>query len=191
MAKVNFKNCKFITSSLNLAGRPIDQKKEVVFLGKSNVGKSTLINSLVSQKIAFSSKKAGKTQLLNYFLIDNRFYLVDSPGYGYTSYGNKKDELFSQMMETYFVNHPLLAGAVLLIDSRRGIYEEEENMIHYLLGLGIKLILIYTKCDTIGQKEMALAKKEAEIFPSLAVFYSGKNADFSSLRSLIVKTFSI
>ncbi len=160
-------------------------------MGKSNVGKSTLINSLVGQKIAFSSKKAGKTQLLNYFLIDNRFYLVDSPGYGYTAYGNKKDEVFSAMMETYFVNNPYLVGVTLLIDCRRGIMEEEESMIRYILALHLPLILVYTKCDTVGQKEMALAKKEADLFPSLKVFYSGKKADYSALRALLAQTFSL
>lgn len=160
-------------------------------MGKSNVGKSTLINSLVGQKIAFSSKKAGKTQLLNYFLIDDRFYLVDSPGYGYTAYGSKKDEVFSTMMETYFVNNPYLAGVTLLIDCRRGVMEEEESMIRYILALHLPLILVYTKCDTVGQKEMALAKKEASLFPSLKVFYSGKKADYSALRALLAQTFSL
>ena len=191
MAKINFRNCKFVISSLSKDSRPIDQKKEIVFLGKSNVGKSTLINSLVGQKIAFSSKKAGKTQLLNYFLIDNRFYLVDSPGYGYTDYGSKKDEVFSEMMETYFVNHPFLAGVTLLVDCRRGIMEEEESMIHYLLKLKLPLILVYTKCDTVGQKEMTLAKKEADLFPSIKVFYSGKKADYSHLRALLAQTFDL
>ncbi len=191
MSKINFRNAKFIISLPSKEGRMKDKYKEVVFLGKSNVGKSTLINSLLSQKIAFSSKKAGKTQLLNYFLIDNRFYIVDSPGYGYTSYGNKKDQAFSDMMETYFENNLSLAGAVLLIDIRRGIKEEEEELLTYIRSLSIPLILVYTKCDTVGQKEMNLGKKEAALFPDIAVFYSGKNADYSALRALMAKTFSL
>ena len=168
-----------------------DNYKEVVFIGKSNVGKSTLINSLLSQKIAYSSKKAGKTQLLNYFLIDKRFYIVDSPGYGYTSYGSKKDDDFSTMMEGYFEGNSNLKGALLLIDVRRGIKEEEEELIEYIRSLDIPLLLIYTKCDTVGQKEMALAKKEAALYSDIGLFCSGKNADYSSLRALMVKTFAL
>ncbi len=191
MSKINFRNAKFIISLPTRESRMKDNIKEVVFLGKSNVGKSTLINSLLSQKIAFSSKKAGKTQLLNYFLIDNRFYIVDSPGYGYTAYGNKKDEAFSNMMENYFEGNDKLAGALLLVDIRRGIKEEEEELIKYISSLSYPLILVYTKSDTVGQKEMALAKKEAALFPNIAVFYSGKNADYSALRALMAKTFSL
>lgn len=191
MAKVNFKNVKFVTSALNKSGRPINGKKEIVFLGKSNVGKSTLLNSLVGQKIAFSSKKAGKTQLLNYFLVDERFYIVDAPGYGYTAYGSKKDQVFADMMETYFVDNRNLAGACLLVDVRRGIMEAEEEMLHYLENLSIPLIVVFTKCDTVGQKEMNLAKKEASLFPNISFFYSGKNANFDDLRFLIVKGFGL
>lgn len=191
MSKVNFRNTKFVISLTNKESRPFSHKKEIVFIGKSNVGKSSLINSLVSQKIAFSSKKAGKTQLLNYFLVDDRFYIVDSPGYGYTAYGNKNDQFFSEMMEPYFTNNEFLAGALLLVDVRRGICIDEENLLSYLSKLNIKTILVFTKCDCVGQKEINLAKKEAALFPSIDVYYSSKNADYSSLRSLIIKKFEL
>ncbi len=191
MAKVNFRNVKYVTSYLKKEERPFDKKKDVVFLGKSNVGKSSLINSLVSQKIAFSSKKAGKTQLLNYFLVDNRFYIVDAPGYGYTAYGTKKDEVFSEMMESYFVDNQNLSGACMLVDVRRGILENEESMINYLLELKIPILIIYTKCDTVGQKEMNLAKKEAALFKNVPVYYSDKNKDYDDLRKLLVTTFHL
>ena len=91
---IDFRKVKFVISAPTYLMGPGEHKKEIVFLGKSNVGKSTLINALVGQKIAFSSKKAGKTKLLNYFLVDDSFYLVDAPGYGYTEYGSKEDQSF-------------------------------------------------------------------------------------------------
>jgi len=185
MAQVNFRNATFITSCLTLADRPKENYPEVIFVGPSNVGKSTLINSLTGQKIAFSSKKAGKTQLLNYFLIDKSFYLVDAPGYGFTAYGSKLDKPFAEMMEPYFANNGFLKAVFVLSDVRRGVREEEKSMIAYLKEIGVPAILILTKGDAARQSEIALAKKNAD---ALGVPYliSKKNENPEALRRAVV-----
>lgn len=170
MAIVNFRNAKFVTSCPSYASRPKSNKiyPEVIFVGKSNVGKSSLINALTGQKIAFSSKKAGKTQLLNYFLIDDSFYLVDAPGWGFTAYGSKLDDSFSFMMETYFEENPYLKAVFLLIDGRRGMKGEDVSMLNYLKSINMPTVLVYTKSDTLKQQDKHRIKLEAE---SLATPY--------------------
>jgi GTP-binding protein len=87
---INFHDAHYVISCPDYSYRPKDDFPEVVFLGRSNVGKSSLINALCGAKIAFASKKAGKTRYLNYFLLDKKYYLVDAPGYGFTHYGSRK-----------------------------------------------------------------------------------------------------
>ena len=98
---INFNKAKFIKSAPTYEQKPEKNLKEIVFVGKSNVGKSSLINALIKNKnLAKTSSKPGYTKLLNYFEIDEKFYLVDAPGYGYTASGGKLLDSFSKMMET-------------------------------------------------------------------------------------------
>lgn len=186
MAYVDFSKSKYVLSIPSYSLRPKDHKGEVVILGRSNVGKSSLINRLLNQKIAFSSKKAGKTKLLSYFLVNDLFYIVDSPGYGYTSYGSKEDVSFSEMMELYFEN-PLLKGALLLIDGRRGIQEDEKELGKYLLSLSIPLIIIFTKSDKLNQSDIArLKKEELSVFGVSKVYLSSPSSSLEELRREIL-----
>ncbi len=161
MAIIKFTNAKYILSAPSKEFRPKDNLKEIVFVGKSNVGKSSLINLLTGQKIAYSSKNAGKTRYLNYFLIDNLFYLVDSPGYGFTSYGSKEDVSFGEMMEDYFKN-PYLKGCIFLIDIRREPSEEDLTLLEYLKEEKVPTILVLTKSDLANQSIIAKARKRYE-----------------------------
>ncbi len=182
---INFKSVKYILSAPSYSLRPKDNLKEVVFLGRSNVGKSTLINTLCGQKIAFSSKSAGKTKLLNYFLIDKKFYLVDSPGYGFTLYGSKEDSNFSKMMESYFEN-PLLSGCVMLLDSRRDPNDDDIDILNFLTEKDIPTILVFTKCDQAKQQDIAKCRKIADQTGISKVYYSKKGIKIEDLRNYIV-----
>lgn len=156
---INFSKAKFIKSAPTYAEKPEKNLKEIIFVGKSNVGKSSLINALVNnKKMAFTSSKPGYTKLLNYFEIDNQFYLVDAPGYGYTASGSKHLDNFSKMMETYFDN-PSLAGVVFIIDSRHKMSSDDEGFYEFINDKGIPFILVASKADKLNQSEKAAIKK--------------------------------
>lgn len=158
--RLNFHNSAYVKSAPSLKEAPKDGLPHILFAGRSNVGKSSLINALTGSKLAFSSKKAGKTKLLNYFLVDKTFYLVDSPGYGATSYANLSTIQFSKMMEDYLKDESLRA-VVLLVDLRREPGKEDEAFYRYLSSSGVKLLSVVTKCDKLNQKERHEAKQRA------------------------------
>jgi len=185
---INFRKCDFVTSQPDLKSKPGNYKPCVLFVGRSNVGKSTLINKLVGKEIAFSSKKAGKTKLINYFLVDDRFYLVDSPGYGSTLYANLSTINFAKMMEE-FIEDPILRGIVLLLDLRHEPGKDDKQFIKYLQKSGVPLIYVLTKVDTMNQKELASAKKIAQSLN--IVDYVCSKGDSSSLDPLKGKITSL
>lgn len=158
---MNFRNVKFVTSSVDLSHARKDNKPAILMVGRSNVGKSTLINKLVDQRIAFSSKKAGKTKLLNYFLIEDSFYLVDSPGYGSTGFATMSTIQFSTMMEEY-LKEPSLKAIALLLDLRREPGEDDKAFYRYLLNSKKPIIAILTKMDSMNQSEKSKARKIAQ-----------------------------
>ena len=156
---INFNKAKFIKSAPTYEQKPEKNLKEIVFVGKSNVGKSSLINALVKNKsLAKTSSKPGYTKLLNYFEIDEKFYLVDAPGYGYTASGGKLLDSFSKMMETYFDN-PSLAGVIFIVDSRHNISKDDEAFYDFIVEKGVPFILVANKYDKLNQSEKAKIKK--------------------------------
>ena len=156
---INFSRAKFIKSAPTYLEKPDKNLREIVFVGKSNVGKSSLINALVNNKsLAFTSSKPGYTKLLNYFEIDEKFYLVDAPGYGYTASGGKYLDSFSKMMETYFDN-PSLAGVVFIVDSRHKLSKDDVAFYDFMKDKDIPFILVANKFDKLNQSEKAAIKK--------------------------------
>ena len=183
---INFRDAKYVISVPNYKMRPINGLKELAVFGKSNVGKSTLINLLTGQKLAFSSKQAGKTKLLNYFLIDKSFYLVDTPGYGFTTYGSKEDVSFGDMMETYFEN-PQLAACFLLIDSRHEPGKDDLDFLSFLENQNVPFYLIFTKCDQAKQSDIARCKKFVLERKAKTALFSGKGLKAEELRALFAR----
>lgn len=161
---INFANASFVKSATKLSEIPPESKGEVLLVGKSNVGKSTFINNITNKKkLAYTSSKPGHTQLLNYYNIDNAFYMVDAPGYGYAAKGVDLDALFGKMMEEYFQNKRLKL-VIVLLDSRRELGENDVEIINYLHEQNISLLILFTKCDKINQKEKsALLKHIKEV----------------------------
>lgn len=187
---INFSDVTFIKSCPLIDDAPSPRLPEVAFFGRSNVGKSSLINSLCGKQIAFKSKKAGKTRLLNYFLVDKTFYLVDAPGFGFTLRGSELDQNFSSMMEGY-LTHVDLKVVLVLADVRRGVKEDELSLLRLAKKKGIRSILVYTKADNAKQGELALALQEGQIAGADAVFLSNPNKhNISELRSLVAKALS-
>lgn len=130
---------------------PSDNLKEFVLLGRSNVGKSSFINSLLNKKnLAYTSGKPGKTQTLNFFLINKSFYFVDVPGYGYAKVSKKQREEFGKMIEAYLVNRKELARAFLIVDLRHKPSEDDVLMYEFLKYYDIPVTIVATKADKIG-----------------------------------------
>ena len=157
---INFTNATFIKSCPTRKEKPQDLKPEVLIVGKSNVGKSSLINALCNKKkIAFTSSKPGHTRLLNYYNIDNSFYLVDAPGYGYAKGGLDLDRLFASMMESYFDNNKELKLVLVLLDARRELSADDQELISFVKESGYPFNLVITKMDKVNQKEKAALNK--------------------------------
>lgn len=185
--KVDFRKTIFKTSCTCVAEHPKDGLPAVLLVGRTNVGKSTLINGLTSQKLAFSSKKAGKTRLLNYFLVDSRFYLVDSPGYGSTGYATQNTIFFAGMMEDY-VKDPSLKAIMLLLDLRRDLGKDDMEFLRYLHNTGRRMILVLTKTDQMNQSALFKAKKVAEGLGFDEILLSDlKPASMEKIRSSLAR----
>ena len=157
---INFLNATFIKSCPNRDERPQAQKPEVLIVGRSNVGKSSLINALTQRKkLAFTSSKPGHTRLLNYYDIDGKFYLVDAPGNGYAKGGIDLDKLFAEMMESYFADNQDLKLVLILLDARRELNGDDIEIIDYVKENNIPFAVVITKCDKVNQKEKAALNK--------------------------------
>ena len=172
---INFNNVTFVKSCPTRKEKPQVTKSEVLIVGKSNVGKSSLINALCQKKkMAFTSSKPGHTRLLNYYDIDNSFYFVDAPGYGYAKGGLDLDQLFADMMESYFDNNTELKLVLVLLDARRELSNDDEEIIDYIKSTNVNFFIVITKYDKINQKEKsALNKRLANAgFDKDNVFYT-------------------
>lgn len=157
---LNFRKTSFIKSAPMISERPEKRFPELVFVGKSNVGKSSLINALCENKnLAYTSGKPGHTRLLNYFLVDEKFYLVDAPGYGYTATGSRHLSIFSSMMEDYFSKNDVLRSVVFLLDSRHEPSKEDVDFYQYLQDHQLPYLLVMTKCDKLNQSQKAAIYK--------------------------------
>lgn len=151
-----FEKCEYIISAVDKKQFPNTQGlKEFVFLGRSNVGKSSLINAVTNRKLlARTSSKPGKTQTVNFFLIDESFYLVDVPGYGYAAHSFQVREKFGQIIENYLEDNPNLKRAFLLVDTKVGPTSDDILMYQYLQHLQIPTTVITTKADKIGSTHL-------------------------------------
>ena len=140
-------------------------------------------------KLAFTSSKPGYTKLLNYYLVDEKFYLVDAPGYGYTSSGSKHLDNFSKMMESYFDNKNL-KGVIFLIDSRHKLSQDDKDFYEFILDKGIPFVLVATKVDKLNQSERAKMKRNvAEVIGDENYFPVSveNNSSIDKLREEIVR----
>lgn len=135
---------------------PSTDKPEIAFAGKSNVGKSSLINGLMNRKsLARTSSQPGKTQTLNYYNINNSMYLVDLPGYGYAKANVKEKEKWGKMIENYLHNSRQLQAVFLLIDIRHEPSANDKQMYDWIVYQGFEPIIIATKLDKIKRSQVA------------------------------------
>ncbi|RUM49778.1 MAG: YihA family ribosome biogenesis GTP-binding protein [Hydrogenothermus sp.] len=156
---MKIKKVQFIKSAVHPKDYPPPDRVEVAIVGRSNVGKSSLINAIFNRKIAKVSSSPGKTRLINFFLLNDNMYFVDLPGYGYASVSKKEKQKWKKMIDDYFKTRQNLGLVILLIDSRHKPTVLDKVMKDYLENLGIPYIVVATKMDKLNQSEKAKAKK--------------------------------
>lgn len=148
------KNVVFVKSSSDFAQCPNDGKPEYAFIGRSNVGKSSLINMLMNHKnLAKTSGRPGKTQLINHFLVDESWYVVDLPGYGYAKTSKSSKQEFQKLITSYLSKRENMVAVFLLIDSR---LEPQKNDLEFMRWLGenqVPFCLVFTKLDKLSSNE--------------------------------------
>lgn len=152
---------EFLASAANPQQFPPETFPEFAFLGRSNVGKSTLLNSLVGQKrLAFVSSTPGRTQTINFYRVGSRFCLVDLPGYGYAKIPKSQTGHWKELADAYLLGRKTLALALLLIDSRRGWMDPDRQLRDYLEHYQRPYLVVATKIDKLNRKEEDKGMKE-------------------------------
>jgi GTP-binding protein len=178
---MEIKQSEFITSAVKPSQYPEDEMVEVAFVGRSNVGKSSIINSLTNRRsLAKVSGTPGKTRLINFFLINNSFRLVDLPGYGYAKVSKVEKESWGQIIESYLLNRPQLKKVVLLVDSRHKPTGDDVLMYKWIKHYGHETLIVATKKDKLKKSEVP--KSEKLIRETLELSSNEKIMFFSSLN---------
>lgn len=151
---------EFITSAVQKSQYPTDGYPQIVLAGRSNVGKSSFINAILNRKqVAKVSSSPGKTRLVNFFLINDRFYFVDIPGYGYARVSKEMKDSFQATIETYLENSQQLILAIQLLDIRHLPTDDDLTMIHYFRETGIPILFVLTKADKLSSNQRAKSVK--------------------------------
>ncbi len=157
-------SAEFLLSATSLGQLPKDQYREVAFLGRSNVGKSSLINKLVNRKsLARSSSVPGKTRELNYYFINKQYYFVDLPGYGYAKVPEQIRSSWGKLIEEYLKERKGLSLVVQLIDSRHEPSELDLMMVGWLDYYDIPFVVVMTKADKLPRSKMPMYVRNVEI----------------------------
>ena len=157
--KINSVNLE--TIAVRRSQYPTDNKPEFLLVGRSNVGKSSFINTIIGRKnYAKTSSNPGKTQTINFYLVNDEFYLVDAPGYGFANLSKAKQKKFGLMMEDYLINRPNLKCVFMLIDFRNKPSNDDLMMYNFLKYYKLPVVIVATKTDKIGvtlqQKQRSL-----------------------------------
>jgi GTP-binding protein len=144
--------CVFAAAAPDPTSLPSESLPEVAFIGRSNAGKSSLINALVRKKVAYASGTPGRTQQLNFFRLDNRLLIVDMPGYGFAKAPAHLAIAWSDLSEYYLKNRATLRRLYLLLDSARGVMPIDREVITFLNKLAIPFALVFTKADRVKKE---------------------------------------
>lgn len=192
---MKIKSAEFITSAVKPSQYPSTVLPEIAFSGRSNVGKSSLINTLLNRKrLVKTSSTPGRTQLINFFLINSDFYFVDLPGYGYAKVPASVQKKWGPMIETYLLTRETLKGIVLIMDIRRTPGIEELEFIAWRSRFGIPPILVLTKTDKLSKtkqikRQLAIAETLDVDKDNLILFSAktgrGKNDVWGAVEKLM------
>ena len=190
-------NCQLQCVCGNVKQFPAETLPEIAFAGKSNVGKSSLINMLLGRKgLARTSSVPGKTQTVNWYNIDRQLYFVDLPGYGYAKAGKAEQARWSKVIEQYLHKRKTLRGVILLVDIRREISENDRMMMDWLGFYKIPAILVATKADKLSRAQAAAAVKaiaedlgidKSLVIPASIMTKAGRDEIWQSVTELLGK----
>jgi len=190
------KTAEFIISNTDYRSCPNDGKPEYAFIGRSNVGKSSLINMLANRKgLAMTSSTPGKTMLINHFLINGEWYLVDLPGYGYARRGMESREKIRNIIEDYILEREAMANLFVLVDSRHEPQNIDLEFMEWLGENGVPFSIVFTKTDKLGSGRLKMSinaykeklKETWEELPPLFVTSSEKGQGREELLEYIEK----
>ena len=189
------RSAKFICSAVTPEHYPPADLPEVAFAGRSNVGKSSLINKILNRKkLVRTSKTPGRTQLLNFFEINEIYRFVDLPGYGYAKVPAEVQKRWRPMVETYLTSRSNMRGMVLLLDIRREPSKEDLNLWHWLQTISIEVVTVTTKVDKLSRnkrnKQIAaiartLGCKKEELIEFSAMTGEGRHEIWKALLKLL------
>lgn len=191
---LNFKHCEFFLGVAELDQFPAGDRPEAAFAGRSNVGKSSLLNALSGRKnLARISKTPGRTQQLNFFDLDGRLYLVDLPGYGYAKVPKTQKRGWNRLIRDYLGGRPNLRCTFVLIDARRGLKEVDREIMKMLDEAGAAYRIVLTKTDKVkgAALEKVIESTEKNLkshpaaFPQALVTSAHKGEGIENLRRII------
>lgn len=187
------KNPRFVTSAYSSKDYPVHNYLEIAFSGRSNVGKSSMINKIINRnKLARTSSQPGRTQSINFFNIDDRFFLVDLPGYGFAKVPKKLKEEWAVLIDDYLHTRNNLVGIVQIVDARHQPSQEDQMMVNWLLDTGIPTLIVATKVDKLSRGQWK--KQEKIIRETLGLsedipfcFFSAKTGEGVNLVDNFIK----
>lgn len=180
--ELNCHRVHFVDSVFDLAKLPAGELPEIAFAGRSNVGKSSLINCLLGRKnLVKVSAKPGKTRSLNFYLVDERLHLVDLPGYGYAKVDKRMQEQWRQLVGGYLEKRDNLRCVVVIIDLRHELKELDRLLAQWLRDIGVAFLLVYTKMDKLSrnqqQRQARLLDGGLGISPEQRLLFSAKSGE--------------
>jgi len=191
---VNYAKIEFVKSAFKMAQLPDERLPEIAFAGRSNVGKSSLINRLVNRKgLVKVSARPGKTQSLNYFIVDGKLYLVDLPGYGFARVSKKLQDDWQELVTEYLATSPTLRCVVVLIDLRHILKGQDRELVEWLRSRSRPFLIVYTKRDKLSNNEQA--KQAASLDAALGlnkqdrVLFSAKTGEGKAELMAAIATF--
>lgn len=189
----SYNSLSFLTGAASMQGLPDDAGLEVAFAGRSNAGKSSALNAVAGRRaLARTSKTPGRTQQINFFVLDERRRLADLPGYGFAKVPPEVQRNWSALVESYLRQRRCLAGLVLLMDTRHPLTTLDEQMVHWCVGAGVALHIVLTKSDKLGRgaSSQALAHTRRALAPlgeavGVQLFSATRGDGLDALRARI------
>jgi len=190
----HFASCEFVLGVASLGQLPDADRPEIAFAGRSNVGKSSLLNALTNRRaLAKTSNTPGRTQQLNFFDLASALYLVDMPGYGYAKVSKSQKNEWNRLIRDYLKGRPNLRCVFVLVDARRGLKDSDKEIMEMLDEAGAAYRIILTKADKVKNEELSAVKtateaaiiKNAAAFPEALPTSAHKNGGIDDLRQVI------